>query len=334
MQNVQSEKLNDLLCETFEKNEDRKLKALLQYEIQTHALEELQGLFSDAEISFLPLKGALLRKYYPAPWMRECSDIDVYVDKKDLDRADGILCENGFARQTKCSHHIAYIAKNGALVELHFSLAEKDKLGARAAALNSERINAMFCSCPEETAEYYLYHLLHMAGHFLDGGCGRKFFADLWILNHLSRSDKNFGEKKNAILKEASLCEFDNVCSALSEYWFGEAESCDIELAEYVLSGGSYGTPERKAAANVIRFGGKGSYILHRAFPGLEAMREIYPVLEHAPLLLPFMWVARAFGLLRRGFADQFSGEISASGKIEKSDIEKQKAVLKKLGLY
>ena len=42
------------------------------YQIVCDALER-------AQIPYLPLKGAVLRQYYPQPWMRTNSDIDILV---------------------------------------------------------------------------------------------------------------------------------------------------------------------------------------------------------------------------------------------------------------
>ena len=49
-----------------------------EYEILCSALEE-------AKIPFLPLKGSVIRKYYPEEWMRTSCDIDVLVRREDLD---------------------------------------------------------------------------------------------------------------------------------------------------------------------------------------------------------------------------------------------------------
>ena len=45
-----------------------------EYELVFSALEELQ-------VDYLPLKGTVLRKYYPEDWMRTSADVDVLVHK-------------------------------------------------------------------------------------------------------------------------------------------------------------------------------------------------------------------------------------------------------------
>ena len=39
-----------------------------------------------AQIPFVPLKGSVIRKYYPEAWMRTSSDIDVLVHKEDVEK--------------------------------------------------------------------------------------------------------------------------------------------------------------------------------------------------------------------------------------------------------
>ncbi|MBO4954226.1 MAG: nucleotidyltransferase family protein, partial [Clostridia bacterium] len=36
-------------------------------------------------IDFMPLKGAVIRQYYPEPWMRTSCDIDIHVKKDRLE---------------------------------------------------------------------------------------------------------------------------------------------------------------------------------------------------------------------------------------------------------
>lgn len=46
-------------------------------------------------------------------------------------------------------------------------------------------------------ADFYAFHLEHMKQHFTTGGCGIRFFLDLWILNHSVKDKKEKKERKN-----------------------------------------------------------------------------------------------------------------------------------------
>ena len=54
------------------------------------------NLLEAAGLSYMPLKGAVIRSLYPEPWLRTSGDIDILV--KDADRAAAVLTENGYIK--------------------------------------------------------------------------------------------------------------------------------------------------------------------------------------------------------------------------------------------
>ena len=87
--------------------EKQVLLAVYRCETQGSNLAQLDALLTHGQIPFLPLKGSVLRQYYPQPWMRTSCDIDVLVHPADLDRAVALLCENGFTIGEKSTHDVA-----------------------------------------------------------------------------------------------------------------------------------------------------------------------------------------------------------------------------------
>ena len=53
--------------------------AVYRYEQQQYDFEQICDTLEDAQIPFLPLKGSVLRGYYPEAWMRTSCDIDILV---------------------------------------------------------------------------------------------------------------------------------------------------------------------------------------------------------------------------------------------------------------
>ena len=58
-----------------------------------HAQGEILRIFSEEKIPHVPLKGAVMREYYPEPWHRSSCDIDILVHEEDLDRACSALAD-------------------------------------------------------------------------------------------------------------------------------------------------------------------------------------------------------------------------------------------------
>ena len=67
--------------------------ALYRYTKQSIELENLKSLFESEKIEYMPLKGYVIKPFYPEPWMRTSSDIDVLIDKKNLTKVEKVLQE-------------------------------------------------------------------------------------------------------------------------------------------------------------------------------------------------------------------------------------------------
>ena len=92
---------NDLIAKDhpyFSTCQKAQVMAIYSYEGLNYELQQLSKLFDEAKISFLPLKGSVLRDYYPEPWMRSSCDIDVLVKPEDFDRALTLFVQGGSVR--------------------------------------------------------------------------------------------------------------------------------------------------------------------------------------------------------------------------------------------
>ena len=92
-------KKNGLLDEGNKSLESKMLTAVYRCERLKYEQTKLCTALEQAEIPFIPLKGSVLRQYYPEPWMRTSCDIDVLVHKEDLQRVVSYLSDNlGYRR--------------------------------------------------------------------------------------------------------------------------------------------------------------------------------------------------------------------------------------------
>jgi hypothetical protein len=82
-----------------------------------------------------------------------------------------------------------------------------------------------------------------LANHFVSGGVGVRFIADVSVNCHL-RKPVFDRETVEAELSRFGLLEFAGNIENLAELWFGRGENTPIleALGEYILSGGQYGT--------------------------------------------------------------------------------------------
>ena len=276
--------------------------AVYRYEKINYELGRLRKVLNETEIPFIPLKGSVLRRYYPEPWMRTSCDIDVLVNESDLERAASVLTSAmGYKVDSKGSHDVGMFSDGGVHLELHYSLIEDKIVGSVADILRSAWKNA---SPVSDTSEYvfgddmfFFYHTAHMAKHFINGGCGIRPFIDIWDLNHRVSFDR---EKRDALLAEGGLLTFAKQAEALSEAWFGNGEHTDItrRMQDYLLKGGVYGTTANRVSVQQIRKGGKIRYAFSRIWLPYDVLKFHYPSLSGKRWLLPVFEVRRWFKLI------------------------------------
>lgn len=105
----------------------------VRHERMLRRLEFLIGLFADANVPVISLKGPLLaqRWYEPAFLRKPSIDLDFAVSLRDLDAACGILAAAGYtsllpvAQALVVSHHVTFTHPSNGAVELHFRLSHQ-----------------------------------------------------------------------------------------------------------------------------------------------------------------------------------------------------------------
>lgn len=279
------------------------------------------ALLEEAQIDYMPLKGAVMRGLYPEPWLRTSGDLDILV--KDADQAAKLLVKHGYWNKGKGSHDITVISPRGVPFELHFQLIDTDDRVAHVlekvwdCAMLQKGIYR-YDMTPELL---YFYHIAHMAKHMHNGGCGIRFFTDIWLLNHKISLDE---EKKNKVLQDGSLLTFARQAEHLSQVWFGdcEAEPLDWELESFILNSGVFGSSANKVKLARTKAGTNSKYFFRRFFLPYDEMILRYPVLKKHPLLMPILWVRRWAGaVLKHGKLRSVVQEIAVNKAMDEASI-------------
>ena len=319
--------------------EEHLLKAVYRYEQLNFEYLQLCDALERAEIPFVPLKGSVLRCYYPEPWMRTSCDIDVLVHKTDLEKAVTYLVKNlNYTEKERTPHDVSLCGTTGNTVELHYDLVEEGRANNATKILSTAWDNVylkensrFFYRMTDEF--FYFYHIAHMAKHFENGGCGIRPFLDLWILDGLKDTDC---EKRDALLEKGLLLTFANTARKLSRVWM-ECEEHDetcLQMQDFLLQGGVYGTSNNRVAIQQTKRGGQLGYILSRVFVPYSKLKGYYPILEKHAWLMPVMQVRRWFMLATNPtVAKNARNEIKVNQNIDKSKADEMNRFLKNVGL-
>ncbi len=332
---------NKLICGTTEVStrfDKQLMTALYRYEQTKFAYEELCEALESEGIDFIPLKGSVIRDYYPQGWMRTSCDIDVLVHKEDVERASRMLVEKlSYTDEHLGSHDVSFFTSGGVHIELHYDLLEDDRANNSKDILASAWDYAQKKNGFEHTFElsddmFYFYHIAHIAKHLEIGGCGVRPFLDLWLLLHKVEYD---AKKREELLLKGNLLDFSRVCEKLCEVWFGDAEHEELTLRfeAFILNGGSYGTRENRVAALRTKRGGKFKYAMSRIFLSYDVIKYQYPILFKHKWLLPVANVRRWCRLLFCGGAKRSMHEFKMNSEFSQEQVNDTADLFKKLGL-
>lgn len=314
------------------------MKAIYRYEQLNYELGNLCKSLEESKIDFMPLKGSVIRKYYPNPWMRTSCDIDILVHERDLEKATEYLLENlGYVFDGKGAHDVSLFLEKRLHLELHYTLIG-DGVAKSSCKVLKEVWKSSFLRKGKEhwhemTDEmFYFYHIAHMAKHFEEGGCGIRPFIDLWILDNIEKKDQ---DKRNELLKQGALLKFSEVARQLSKVWFDNAEHTEIteQMEQYILRGGVYGTNENRITVQQQKKGGRIKYILSKIFIPYDVIKFHYPILQKHIWLTPFMEIRRWFKLIFCGHAKRTLNEFKYNQTISVDKAEATKKFLENIGL-
>lgn len=323
--------------ESFSSFEVEQYTAMLRRERQDFELSRICDALEEAEIDFIPLKGAVIRDLYPEPWMRTSCDIDVLVKKEDLPRAGECMVSSlGYRKGKDSMHDESFYGEGSIHVELHFDLVEEDH------AEKSSEVLADVWSCAE-VAEgkkhhmlmsdemFYFYHVAHIAKHFEEAGIGARPFLDLYLL---TRSGSN-SAKRDELLRRGELEVFERVAREISLCWFEGRELDELgQRAEtFIMRCGAFGSAVNTILHAKKRLGGKRRYLLGRVFMPYDSIKHAYPILQKHKWLLPFYQVARWFKLLSPKRAKKAAREIRRTNRLSDGDYLALKALMSDVGL-
>lgn len=324
----------------------------------------LQELFSSLDrhrIRGLFFKGTLLRCLYPEAYMRSMGDVDVYADQKDMEAVFELMTASDCETDRMGSgNHYVYTKSRYIKIEFHPELVSmKSEYGKIFKGIHPEAesipsyIDIWAHTLPIDDNEYarqftpeyhYLYIIMHMANHFLGGGTGIRSVMDVWVMNQHYHEEWN-REKIEELLADYGLLTFERFALALADKWF-EFEAVDyipdvltegsgIDVAEleqfeeYILNSGTYGDLNQSLAREMDYGTGKVSqirFLFSRFFLPYKTMKNIYPVLEKAPVLLPVYWPYRVIEMFsKRGKAAK--GKMKAVRTLDSDKAERQKAL-------
>ncbi len=288
---------------------------------------EMSVIFSKMEemgIWHMPLKGTVLKVYYPKFGMREMSDHDILFDASHADDVKEIMLELGYvAGHFGTGVHDSYFKKPVCNFEMHRTL-----FGAR----HDQALQEYYRNIENRLVgdgyekhftpeDFYIYMLAHEYKHYSNGGTGLRSVLDTYVF--LSKVSLNM-DYVEAEIKKLGIGDFEKKNRSLAMHLFegGELTTAEREMLGYILSSGTYGTISHSVENSMKKNGwGKTGYMLHRFSVPLsrknksyDAYAGTYPLFYKYKVLLPLLPFYRT---VRSIWSGRFKAEAKAIRKVK-----------------
>ncbi len=270
---------------------------------QVCTIKELHKQLEAAGIKHQVLKGAILKDIYPAPEMREMSDIDIMIYEESLDKAEEIFKEMGLTSRVAVKHHVILKKPPFIVLEAHWTLYDQNVDSGQFQYYKNFRaqlVEGTAYTYDFSKEDFYVYMVSHMAKHFFETGCGVRNVLDVYVYQKAYGSVLNH-DYIDAELKKLGLLDFEKHMKKLSEIWLDGQETDEFynDLFAYMLDCGIYGKGEngvwgQLAKSSCNAQADKSGVMRTYFFPPLSYMKEYYPWVKKMPWLLPVGWLVRA----------------------------------------
>lgn len=263
-------------------------------------INNLFSFLEEKKCWFLPLKGYIIKDFYPAYGVRQMADIDILFDpifRKDV--KDYFVSKEFEIEEYKKTNHDAYIKENTYAFEMHVSLfseyTRKELYEFFDSGRNNEHIIKDSYQYSFDPTGFYIYLIAHAYKHYSDKGTGVRLLLDLHYL--FLNMELNVDEM-HSILEQLKLSEFEKNIRSLTLKCFKDERLTDTEeeMLEYLFHSGTYGTHENRILNRLDSTDiSKGKYIRERLFPGRKRVMYNHPFIGKSIVLIPFYWVYRFF---------------------------------------
>ena len=257
-----------------------------------------------AGIWHMPLKGSILKEYYPKIGMRQMADNDILIDAHRAERVRDIMerlsyltehfgtgVHDSYFKQPVCNFemHRALFAPAASEAVFEYYQNVKDRLVKDDGNVYGYHFT---------NEDFYIYIIVHEYKHFSNSGTGLRSVLDTYVF--LKRFENQLDW--DYIVKEVEklgIAEFEQQNRSLAMHLFGDGtlSTEDETMLQYIIGSGTYGTRQNYVSNRVRKLGsgkkGKLKYLMNRVFLPMESVESGYPFFYRHKALLPVLFVWR-----------------------------------------
>lgn len=259
----------------------------------------IKKLMQDNRITFIGLKGCVVRNLYPVPELRTMGDFDILTQKENLSRIADIFKSQGYIIED----YFFGINVDSAKAHWEIFITTEEEI-----KVNTKKWDEIFFENQEENnicntlkPTYFLAHMIiHTARHFIQQGAGIRNLLDIALYINKFKDDIDF-KVVETICKEQNYFKiYCYILNSVNLYFDVNISNiiysklnCD-KFIEYMLLNGVFGKNDNVLIRQVALDEDKNKRKWIRLlFPSAHALQNRYKYLRKFPFLLPIAWIQR-----------------------------------------
>nr|MCR5122646.1 nucleotidyltransferase family protein [Ruminococcus sp.] len=199
-------------------------------------------------IWYMPLKGTVLKDYYPTYGMRQMSDNDILFDSTRAADVRRIMESLGFtAEKSGASNHDIYFKQPVSNFEMHtglFDIRQKEQIYGYFTDVKERLVkdedNSFGYHFSDE--DFYIFITAHEYKHYSKGGTGLRSLLDIYVYMNRFADKLDFGYIE-AECEKLGIADFEKQTRRLATDLFGGKNPTeeDKEMLKYIALSGTYG---------------------------------------------------------------------------------------------
>ena len=288
----------DIDKELYHEWESIRDQEIIKDTLQQEEYKTLTNRFNTSDISFLTLKGMIIKNLYPVSDMRTMGDIDFLIKSQDRTKVKNIMEELNYKVEVfNKNNEDVYYKLPVHNIEIHTELFEEKSIYYKYYKNIWKNLIIKENSKNEYTMtneDFYIFLITHLAKHYFHTGAGLRNIIDIYLFQkkYYKTIDLTYIESK---LKEYNLYQFEQDLTSLIQVLFYNKKITpqNQEMLKFILTSGTYGFSENAYYNKMKQYKTKSSYLLHRILLPINEMKNHYPILNKCILLLPILWLYR-----------------------------------------
>lgn len=278
--------------------------------ILNNDLKSVTAALEDAGIWYMPLKGTVLKNYYPHFAMREMCDCDILFDETRAAEVKCIMENLGFQVKLYGEYNDDdYFKSPVSSFEMHRALF-RDEYDKKIRDYYKDVKNRLVKDTGSEyryhflPEDFYIFMIAHEHKHYNLGGTGLRSLIDTYV--YLHSTDLNMDYVVTEVEK-LGISDYEKQNRELSLALFtGETLTVNQEkMLNYIISSGAYGTLDHYVK-NKVEKTSKFQYLVRRVCgpigkndPYRKEFKKKYASFFKNPVLLPILPFYRFFKALK-----------------------------------